>query len=277
MEQRTRTMIKIVVLSLLLVIVIGFFLFSLKENPSWKWNYKEKQSIIYEHTYSNLDLEKVIVDVEKTDIVVRPSLDDTTQILVYGSENESATSHFKDGELVITKEEREISCFGFCTNFHHEIIVYLPQQDGIMQLTTESGDIKIEDLKNWNFMFETNSGDIQIKKANEGKLVTKSGDIEIDEANSLEAITHSGDIEIKKLFGKTNLKSNSGDIEIERFDIKENSWIQNHSGEVTISNISDVYVEVKTSSGDVRVEGSNRFSTITLQIETNSGDIEIES
>lgn len=98
----------------------------------------------------------------------------------------------------------------------------------------------------------------------------------VDSVKRLQAEASSGNIAISKINEYCNLKTSSGNIDIESLNIIENSFISAKSGNVDIKSKNDIYIETETGSGDADVKNNNRMSEIVLKITTTSGSIRVD-
>lgn len=211
-----------------------------------------------------------------TDIKIQKSKDQEIHIIVYGNKNEQATSQLQDKKLTVTKQSKDQFCFGFCFE-KDEIIIYIPVRATTeITLQTSSGDVRMDAFENAELEVKTNSGDIDIEAVSSMKASTKSGEVEIKSVKNARIETNSGDIELVNLLEFAELHTSSGDIEIQNFVIERNSSIQTQSGDVSITHLTEAYVDVKTRSGDVSIKENNRFSDLELRIETTSGDVTVK-
>ena len=164
---------------------------------------------------------------------------------------------------------------------------------GDISLATVSGDVRLSKAN--DITIATTSGDISASKVQNIEVATTSGDITINEAKNINAAAISGDVKIgdvdetvkvkttsgeitvKKIGKSADIGSTSGDVEIDTIDIKENSNITTLSGDVKIkNNVCNCYVETESTSGDAKIEKSDRKSDIVLKVKTTSGDIKVE-
>jgi len=72
-----------------------------------------------------------------------------------------------------------------------------------------------------------------------------------------------------------DIKTISGEIDIEKVNLENNSKIETKSGDVEISK-TDSYIVTETTSGETRTSNNNRYSKTELYIKTISGDITAE-
>ncbi len=278
MQNKTYLIAKISILSVLAVTLIGILIFLLIGGTKyhWKWNFQKEQILIYEKTYAVQELDQINIAVKSTDITVKPSQDGQIHITIYGEKEEEATSKLENNQLTIIKNSKNHLCFGFCFANNNEIILSLPSEIvTTLNFKTASGDIWIGNFDHVSLDAETSSGDIEFDTVKYANLKTQSGDVEGKNMESASIHTSAGDIHLNRIIGDTNLKTSSGDIKLNDFQVLENSSIQTSSGDVTVFHITDCYINTKTRSGDVHIKENNRFLEIELQIETSSGDIDV--
>ncbi len=278
MKNKNYMIAKISILAVIAVVLIGILVFLLIDGTRyhWKWNFKKDQIMIYEKTYAPLELDQINIDVTSTDITVKPSQDDQIHITIYGEKEEEATSKLENNQLTIIKNSKNHLCFGFCFANNNEIILSLPSEIvTTLNFKTASGDIWIGNFDHVSLDAETSSGDIEFDTVKQANLKTQSGDMEGKNIENVNGDTSSGSIHFSRIVGYTNLKTSSGDIQLNDFQILKNSNIVTSSGDVTVFHITDCYINTKTRSGDVHIKENNRFLEIELQIETSSGDIDV--
>ena len=141
-------------------------------------------------------------------------------------------------------------------------------------LQASSGDIKAGNFN--KLSAEASSGDIEIGTIGEGAIKTASGKINVIGANRIKAEASSGDIDIETIQNYCELKTSSGNIDINSLSITENSNITAKSGNVRINGKNDIYIETETGSGNAKIENNNRMAEIVLKIITTSGNIRVE-
>lgn len=269
----------IIFLVLLAVIVVGFMiglLINREKIDLFKYFKSRESKIILDVSYEVSDFENINVDTKSTDIEVRYSSDNKVRVVIYGVDSSEANSKIDSSNLNISKYSNRENCIGFCTSDDKGIIIYLPSDiKSSLNINSSSGDININDFKKLDINVDIKSGDVEIKGALKSNIVTNSGDVDILSVNDSIIKTTSGDIEVENVVGKINYSTKSGDIEIGRFDILENSVINTLSGSVDISNIGNCYIDTKSFSEDTNVKNSDRFSNVILSVNTSSGDIDI--
>ena len=142
-----------------------------------------------------------------------------------------------------------------------------------VKIQASSGDIKAGDFS--KLSAESSSGDVEVGTIEEGTVKTSSGKINVKGVNRIKAEASSGNISIETIENYCELKTSSGNIDINSLNIIENSNINAKSGNVRINEKNDIYVETETNSGDAEVINNNRMAEIVLKITTTSGDIRV--
>ncbi|ADZ82984.1 DUF4097 family beta strand repeat-containing protein [Cellulosilyticum lentocellum] len=164
-----------------------------------------------------------------------------------------------------------------------------------LMITTSSGDINLNGVLELEKLETTqSSGNLvgrEAIKAKEVQLTTSSGDKRLEgiETDTYEVTSSSGTTIIKSLKGKGSCMASSGEIEINSL-IGEAHEIYTSSGQITIGEIEGE-LEMEASSGDLKlgtvIGESWRLRTTSGEIimkalegkgncESSSGDIEIE-
>lgn len=272
MKNKSTTWILIGILGIMVVFIVFFLIVALfNENISLFKNYES--TLLVKETYS-VTPESIQIESVSSDVYIRESTDNQIQVEIYGRQNEEAKSIINNDTLSITNKENHF-CLGFCFS-KKEIYVSLPKEIiTSLNVKTVSGDIKMDSFWNSHLEGKTTSGDVKVGEVKTAKIMTTSGNIEIEKTENLEGKTTSGDIKSHTVSNKLNLESVSGDIKIEAFFMKEDSNIKTISGDVTILNGENVYVDASTTSGDINTKANNRFAEKTLKIKTTSGDITV--
>lgn len=299
---------KIALYSLLIVFLLGIMILGLL-NREFIFSFGDyDKTELYNETYKLEDIDKIDVNMVSTDVTIRASEDDNVRVIINGKENRKDKYSISNENNILKLEEKAYSsfCIGFCF-YMEEVVIYLPESynkdinikgtsgnvnimnnyDSNMKIETVSGEIKVQDTGDIyakstsgdinvgnakNAELKSTSGDVEIKSGKKVKISTTSGDIELEEAEEADITSASGEIKVGKC-GNVNLSTMSGDILVMDLTVNGESNINSTSGEVVVNKVNDVYVETKTTSGDVRVENSSRMSENTLKIKTTSGDI----
>lgn len=267
------TILLVIFLGLMVISTTGLMIFLLLGKGDNIIGFNMQSSLLLEEKYENT-INRLHIESNSSDIELRESEDNQIHVLVYGSHKEIAESKVENQTLTISKKGKYL-CFGFCM-FKEEIIVYVPKEiKSNLDIKTISGDIKIAPNIIGNVDLKTTSGDIKTNEVLDAKIKTTSGNISLGKINKGEITTTSGDIKINKVEKGINAVSVSGEILLSSLKIEENATLKTTSGDIKVNEITDVYIETSTLSGDVQISNNNRYANYTLTIKTTSGDIEV--
>lgn len=159
------------------------------------------------------------------------------------------------------------------------IVMIPEDYEGRITISNSSGNTEfLNDNKyNSNIKLSTVSGNIKALKidANDIVLTTSSGNIKTDDiknATDFSASAVSGDIEINYLAAEDiDLSSSSGNIEMMVIE-GEDIIAESISGDIDVSSILGNTIKVSTSSGSIDMRGVSG----TTEIKSVSGDIDIQ-
>lgn len=279
MKENNLKIFLVLFLGLLAIALIVFMILLLhNDNKTFTFFGKKKESkLILEKSYHTDEFEKIIVNSPVSDIKILASENEEVKVMIYGSEKDNVSSILENNQLSISHEKKSRICIGFCIFNKEEVLVYLPENKiKALDLKSVSGDIFVTNTFDTNLDIKTTSGDIEATSGKEVKVETTSGDIKIESLNDGLLKTVSGDIYLENANNQLEIGTTSGDIKIKNFNCQANSNIKSVSGDVSISHLQGAYVEAKSTSGDIKTDGSDRYSLNTLVIKTTSGDINIK-
>ena len=260
MKNKKSIIALIVVLSIIAISIIGGLIYLLINGDKFNFNFSFGKKMNLVDSYEVAETNKIYLNLRSTDVEIKKSTNDKILVEYYSSNSKYAKIEDKDNSIEVNEDKYNLSCKGFCFA-NRKVVVYLTDTfNGDIEINTKSGDISsVKDLSSNKVKIKVTSGDVVLSKIGSANITAKSGDIKIDEVTK-----------------KINIEVRSGDVRIDKFNIIKNSSITARSGDVRIkNNISDCYVETKTSTGDSSVKKSNRKSDIVLTIKTSSGDIKV--
>lgn len=295
MKNKGLTIFLICLFSVFIILLSIFLVFFIKKDHKiMNFNFSDKISnnILFEETYQELP-NKVKVKVNSADILIKNSSDDNIHVKIYADKEKIKKYDINtDNGLDINLQNK--NCIGFCFNItRSKVIISLPSNyDKEIILNNNYGDIEIDSFENLNVTANLDAGDIDIKRVNiasidnsygdinidivnEASIKERCGDVSVNKAKSISVENNYGDINIKNVTEYINLENNCGDIEIETAKITKNSNIKGDLGDITIDNISSVYIDAKTSLGDLNIRNNDHKSDIVLTIKNDCGDISV--
>lgn len=292
--------VSIILISFLTLIVIGMSVLfvmilngniridGLKFKLGIKNSYIEEIAIdeVYENTFDGIDIHATAGSIN-----IYTSKEDNIRLVINNKKKNTIVNTDLNTLNIDVKAKK---CNFFCINPKiAKIDLYLPINfDKEIKITTEYGDIKIENFKDANFNIKSNYGDITIYEANYANLDLDYGDVKIDEVNELvvttnygdiklgtvndlTAISDYGDIKVQLVTSSLTIECDCGDVKINTVNLTKDSMIKNNFGDVKIKSIKRAYIDAKTSVGDVKVKDNDRTSDKTLTIRNDCGDIEV--
>lgn len=241
---------------------------------------------VYDNTFDGIN-----INTTAGNINIYTSKEDNIKLVINNKKENTIVSTDLNTLNIDVKSKK---CHFFCINPKiAKIDLYLPINfNKDIKITTEYGDIKIERFKDANFDIKSNYGDIKIDDANYANLDLDYGDVSINEINELVVNTNYGDIKIgavndliatvdygdikvQTVTSSLTIDCDCGDVKIINLALTKDSIIKNSFGDVKIKSMKNVYVDAKTSLGDVKVKDNDKTSNNTLTIRNDCGDIEV--
>jgi len=301
--------LQICLLIVLLIILFGILMWGLNKN-NFTFGSETKQ--VKNETISLENIEQINFNTKSNDVKVYVSNTNELRVVQYSGKKAKEKDLFtykKEGNTLTIKGNYREFCIGFCFDIGTRYEIYLPntytknlsineisgditvgEQDinlNSLSLKTTSGDIEINNnIKANNITIDTKSGEIKTNnlKANKIDIQSISGDLYLESLVSKDIYmrTISGEVEVNQTIGKLDIKTTSGDIEIDHFTIKNNSKITSISGDVNVSLNQDSHCNIIESSvsGDKSLPNNSSLDgkgTYKLEINTTSGDIEVNN
>lgn len=241
----------------------------------FRFNSKVSNILIYDEVYENV-FTTLNINSDASNIYVMNSNIDKVRVVIYG-DKDKLNVNTDNSELYIKSEAKK--CFGFCFNtLLAKIEIYLPvnyEKDII--INNKYGDIEIESFIKADVNIRTNYGDVLVKKINNITIDADYGDIDVNSANEIIIDSALGDINIDEVSGYLDISCDYGDIKIKNITISKNSKIDSALGDINIGNTNEIYIDAKTSLGDIKINNNSRLSDTVLTIKNACGDIRINN
>lgn len=285
----------IILLIILAICLISFMILLLSGKisiSSFNINYKVSDELIFDEVYTD-NFSNIVIESNASDIEIKESDDDNIRVSVYGK-NENLVVNDDDNDLSINYKGKKCSfiCFNMTIG---KVVIYLPRgyENNIkiinkygnikvskfpfadIVVDEDYGDIEIESMNNTNI--KNKYGDIKIGMVNNATIKESAGDIDIGTVNTGNIENNYGDIKISKVTEYINIDEDCGDVKIDTLDIHKNSFIKNSYGDIKINETSEIYIDAKTSLGDVKINNNYPKSDIILNIKNDCGDIKISN
>ena len=269
---KNKTTILVGLLSLMAISICTVMIYLLMHQDSITF-FEAKSTLLLEEQYKN-DIKKINISTISENIYIKESDDEEIHVLLYGNEKEKVESKIEEDTLTISMKRNWFCMVCFS---EAQAVLYVPKNKLIdFNVKAISGDVELMNFPTSSIDLKTTSGDIKIGGIENAKILSTSGEIQIGMAQKLDISTISGDIQINKIENKINAKTVSGDMNIQTFWGKEDSRIQSTSGDITLNEVKNIFIETKTISGDTSAFNNNFDASQKLLIETVSGDIKIK-
>jgi DUF4097 and DUF4098 domain-containing protein YvlB len=121
---------------------------------------------------------------------------------------------------------------------------------------------------------KTASGDVRARgRLGDTDLKSASGDVQLDAVGSLQAQIASGDLEVGQVAGDARVDSASGDVELG--EAGGGVTVRTASGDQQVRSVAEGKVELASASGDIRV-GIKQGSRLWVDARSMSGDVTSE-
>ena len=276
-KNKTKTIIVIILLSILCMLLLGFMISVMCGFlPIWKFNFgttKVSDALAFEEVYDT-SFQTIDVDVSFGNIEVLPSNDNQVHVAIYSDYRLFDVKDTKSSLAIIFSEKE-----GFHFSFPKSrdlVRIYLPDTSNIkVLLTTDLGDVKVDDFPNTSFDITADLGDISVGQADVLSVESDLGDVSIGEVCDLTVKSDQGNIEVTKVSEKVSIDTDLGDISIEELNLIKDSKIVLSLGDLEITSITNVYVDATTDLGTVDIKNNNREAPYVLTVENDLGDVKI--
>lgn len=184
------------------------------------------------------EIDKIILNVDLSDITFHKSKDEIVRVVVVGSSKDKVELIEGTKSLTINQKSKKSVCIFRCNK---EIEIYLPDNFKEVVINSDVGDIDSDNQTINNLSIKANVGDVSLYKTNVVDITSNVGDIFIKEINAT---------------GNSTIKTDVGDIEIDK--------------------IINLNLDINTDLGDKTIPVIKNSQEYTLKIETNVGDIDID-
>ena len=271
---------KIWIIVAILLVIIGSLIFT-GALAALDFDFSKLSTQKYEtNAYEiNEDFDKILINVETTDITFLPADNGKCKVVCFEEEKIKHSAVVQDGMLVIkTVDTRKWYAHIDISFKSMNITVYLPKNEyASLSINTDTGDIKMPNDFTFNSIsVESDTGDIDWEasvsdilkidtdtgyintksiSANEIDVCATTGNISIDSSNFKEAVkieTDTGKIQLNDVNCKNiTAKSDTGNISLKNSVAAESFSIENDTGNVQFEYSDAASIFVKTDTGDV--------------------------
>jgi DUF4097 and DUF4098 domain-containing protein YvlB len=216
-------------------------------------------------SYSINEVENISVKVQSYQLIIRESTDDQIHVKYNGAkkEQQKVSVELSNSELNISQKDssdNDTLFSGLSFGKTGEIDIYIPESYGKdLDISNGSGEAELSSLILSGLTISNNSGYLSVEsvKADKGIFKSDSGDIKLKDST----------------IGNMNIDTESAYIfctDNEASDVK----ICSASGEINISGLPELcnaYIE--NSSGDITISFKTSPKDLSVNIATNSDDI----
>ena len=263
MSNRGLIIALIILLIIIIILLIAFLGLSLNGKIGLqRWNAKKSSQVIFDNAYEVSQVEHLEILSTAGDIDFKESTDEKVRVVVYGEEEQELKVDLNGNRLKVDYSQYKNKKIFWGFHFYiNDIVIYLPKDYGHeINIQAKYGDIAISNLESATIQIEEDCGDVSLGKVKNVFVSNHYGDIQIDEVKN-----------------QLSIQSDCGDVEINTVAILENSSVKNNLGDIKIGQTNEIYIEARTSLGDIKVNRNNRHSEVMLKIENECGDIKVEN
>ncbi|MDD3477543.1 MAG: DUF4097 family beta strand repeat-containing protein [Candidatus Izemoplasmatales bacterium] len=209
----------------------------------------------------NIDQEEINVEIKlvNDDYTVERTDGNQIEVLVKGRYNpDDFRFTFQNGSF---QAEMKSKIKGFTLHFGSspEFLFRIPNVFiKNMNLVSVSGDVSVDSIRGGRFEMKSTNGDVQLS----------SLDLDTFKMDSV-----NGDVKIQTIIANSSsMSSVSGDVKIDKMVLSGDLFVNNVSGDFTVTNSSCEECAFKTVSGDV---SGQEFYPKRIRLHSISGDISI--
>lgn len=249
--------IAIVLTFVLVGVKIGTGFIKHKDNIMFGVNItNESKNKVFEGVYDNI-YDSVYCYSDAGNVEIKESKDDFIHITIFSEDDYSYVSEDESELSIISLHEDDKLNY---KNTANKIIVEIPDNYiGILDINLDYGNVVVGSFENATLSAYLECGNIDVKSIKNANIHCSLGDIKIKDLNCY-----------------CDIYNNCGNIEIDHFNMMENSTIYDDLGNITIHHINNVKVEAQTDLGKVDVD-SNPLSELVLNIYNDCGNIEVNN
>lgn len=261
MKYRGTIITMIVMLSIIIVLLVGILYLGITNKGSinlFSFGTYKAEEIIFDKTYDIALIKNIEVLSSAGDVRFEENNNSNIRVVVYGKEDGGLKVNLEEEKLTVDYKKHNVNLISF-GGYSSEVIVYLPKDyDKDINVKVDYGNVEVTSLEKANINVQESCGNVELGKV-------KNVDIE----------NNFGNVKIEEVLNKLNIKTDCGDVKIDKIDIKENSSISCDMGDVKIKEANDIYIEAKVDLGDCKIANNNRHSEVTLKIDMDCGDIKV--
>ncbi len=271
----------ITLIVILAVLAIGLAVFLIRalegrvNGMGFTFGYNVSNELVVDETYDEA-FDEIFVESDASNIIVKETNNNKVSLTIYGDKDKTIVEQNGSKLDIKTKAKK---CFGICFNLKMAKVEISVPKDfvGKLNLKNKYGDTEVGYFEGATMDIENNYGDIDVGAVKTLKVKEDCGNVSIGKVEDAVVKNNFGDIKIDRVTNYVDLKNSCGNIKIDDCSLKKDSYIEDNMGDIKISSLNKVYVDAKTSLGEVKVRNNYRDAEVTLRIENDCGDIKVEN
>lgn len=260
MNNKTPIILLLILLSLIIFALVMFLVVNLTGGKARIINIGSKNNkIIYDESFNLEEIKNIEIKQDAGDITFKESTDDNITVTAYGEKVQDIEVTLNGDKLTVDYTRKNRFIFFNFGNIKNDIIINIPSSyNNTIKIDNNLGNCYINDLPNATINVNCDAGNVET-----GKI--KNANIKCD----------LGQVEIGEILNKCDIKVDSGNVEIEKLLINENSKIKADLGNINIKETNDIYINASVDLGKANINGNNRNSEVTLELECDCGNINV--
>lgn len=205
------------------------------------------------------DIKDIEIKQDAGNVIFKESTNNKIRVIAYGkNENDIKINESSDKLSIDYTRQKRIVFFNF-GNIKNDIIIYIPTNySNEITIHNDLGNCEIIDLPDASLDIDCNAGNVEVGKVKNATIKCDLGKVELDE-----------------VLNKCDIEIDSGNVEIMKLFINEDSKIKCDLGNINIKEINDIYIESNMDLGQTNINGSNRNADVTLRLECDCGNINV--
>lgn len=268
----------IVILAVLAIGLAVFMIAALEGRVNgmvFMFGYNVSNELVVAETYDG-EFDEIFVESDASNIIIKETNESRVNLTIYGDKDKTTVEQTGSKLDIKTKAKK---CFGICFNMKMaKVEISIPKDyAGKLNLKNKYGDTEVGYFEGASMDIENNYGDIDVGAVKTLNVKEDCGNVSIGTVEDAVVKNNFGDIKIDRVTNYVDLKNSCGNIKINDCLLNEDSYIEDNMGDIKISSLNEVYVDAKTSLGDVKVRNNYRDAEVTLKIENDCGDIKVEN
>lgn len=268
----------------------------------------KNMKIIKEYKFDNVEeIKNITGNIKTSDIVFRENDENNIKVIIKSNKNlkdkDFVKANVASDTLKIEDTERrnKVNIVGFNKGFYVDIQVLLPKKyNGNLDITNKVGDVDfVSNFKLNDINIDNKVGDIDVSNkliANKVLFDCKVGNVDANilEVEDLTINANTGDIEIREFYGKGDMETGVGDVEINIQKLSGNLGITSGVGDVDIFIKDTNSFNFKANKNYENVDSNLEFDNVslssksfngkygsnpknTINVRSNTGDISINN